>query len=122
MVSAEQTQIYWALVERGEITQVVDGLLSRWRNIGAMHRLRIDELRDLSWAGHGGAGWLPVRWERPAFDERSEYLEGPRFRVDGDEVIAEFDVLPMPRPDLDILRGIPITIIRPKESGEATRA
>jgi hypothetical protein len=121
MVSREETQLWWALVENGEVIEVIDGLLSRWRNIAEMHRLGARELRDLSWAGFPNTAWLPVRFSRPEIDPAQDFLEGPCFQVVGHEVVGQFTVRPLPPPPEAVLRGIPVTWLQQAPAETETR-
>ena len=79
-----------------------------WRNIYSIRNLTLRELSDLSWAGHPGTRVLPVVFNKPQFNEVSEYLEGPFFDIAEDVVYGDYDVLDKPLTNLTGLNTIGI--------------
>jgi len=98
----------WAFIENGQISMIIEGMPRVWRNIYSIRNLTLRELSDLSWAGHPGTRVLPVVFNKPQFNEVSEYLEGPFFAIAEDVVYGDYDVLDKPLTNLTGLNTIGI--------------
>lgn len=96
----------WAFIENGQISMIIEGMPRVWRNIYSIRNLTLRELSDLSWAGHPGVRVLPVVFNKPQFNEVSEYVEGPFFTIAEDLVYGDYDVLDKPLPILTGLNTI----------------
>lgn len=77
----------YARVEKGEVTEIglpETGILKDGRTVSGYNLLPEKILKK--------EGWVIVEEERPAYDQATEHLVGPNYKVKGNKVVAEYTV------------------------------